>query len=117
MTHKSLKRKSHAAHRRTDVLLRRLNVLSTKATLTAKDKLALPPLRKASHQAIQYSCRLDRRTAKRTGVGYVPKLMRASFKVTAQFKRTMTQDGRDAAFAWLETRLALINPAHSSEPR
>jgi hypothetical protein len=117
MTHKSLKRKAHAAHRRTDVLVRRLNVLSTKATLTAEEKLALPSLRKAAHKVIQYSCRLDRRTAKRTGAGHVPKLMRAKFKVSTQFKRTMAQNGREAAFAWLESRLDLTNPARSSETR
>jgi hypothetical protein len=115
MMHKSLKRKARAAQRITDVLLRRLNVLSTKATLTSDEKAALPSLRKAAHQAIQYRCRLDRRTAKRTGVGRVPLLMRSTFKVSAEYKQRLQKDGREAAFAGLETRLALIHPVRSSE--
>lgn len=71
-----------AAKRHQVVSVLRLAELSAKPHLTEAEKLSLPRLRKAAHQAVQYECRLARRTAKRTGQVHVPMLMRGSFKKT-----------------------------------
>lgn len=106
MTHKVLKNRARAAKRRQVASVLRLAALSEKPHLTEAENSSLPALRKAAHQAVQYGCRLARRTAKRMGQKHVPMLMRSSFKKTAQFMVVERTQGRDAAVAMLLSQLS-----------